>query len=72
MAGPGTLRFDVGSNLSFQGPWKSRMWFGISVINLGFGAVAPTVPSEPARAPAEYERLFNLPAIPTVTLRVDF
>jgi hypothetical protein len=72
VTGPGTLRLDLGTSLAFQGPWKSRMWFGISVINFGWGAVAPVIPSEPARAPAAYERLFNLPAIPTLTLRAEF
>lgn len=72
VTGPGTLRFDLGSTLAFRGPWNSRMWFGISVINFGWGAVAPVIPSEPARAPAAYERLFNLPAIPTLTLRAEF
>jgi hypothetical protein len=72
VTGPGTLRLDLGANLAFRGPWKSRMWFGVSVINFGWGAVAPVIPSEPARAPAAYERLFNLPAVPTLTLRVVF
>lgn len=72
VTGPGTLRLDLGANVAFRGPWKSRMWFGVSVINFGWGAVAPVIPSQPARAPATYERLFNLPAIPTLTLRAEF
>jgi hypothetical protein len=70
--GGGTLRSDLGARFSFGGPGRTRMALGLSVTNLGFGAVAPTV-FEPVPGPrVSYKRLFDLPAIPTATLRIEF
>ncbi len=74
----GTARFDLGVRYQFTGPWSSRAALGISVVNAGFGPVAPLRPApflsygvgQPARV--RYERLFDLPAVPTLTLRVEF
>ena len=74
----GTARCDLGFRYLFKGPWRSRAALGISVINAGFGPVAPLRPAplrgygpgDPPRV--TYERLFDLPAVPTLTLRVEF
>lgn len=79
----GTVRADFNATYEFRGPGRSRMWAGVSVVNVGFGPVAPLVPSDPtslipvaggqpATARVNYERLFDLPAVPTVTLRIEF
>jgi hypothetical protein len=76
----GTARGDVAASYTFTGPWKTRMALGLSVINAGFGPVAPLRPVAPDFTPGtsplegqvRYERLFNLPAIPTITLRAEF
>ncbi len=70
----GTLRGDVGVTYVFKGPWKSRMSFGFSVMNVGFGPVAP-IEAKPlafGSTVVRYERLFDLPAIPTATFRIEF
>ncbi len=78
----GTLRLDGGVAWSFGGPAKDRFTLGVSVINLLGTAVAPfgtfVEPAtgaeavDPAGRPAPYRRLFNLPPIPTLTLRAEF
>jgi hypothetical protein len=80
--GSGTARADVGLKFGFRGFGRSRATLGISVINIGFGPVAPLKVSTPIPEPGgvgepdnirvRYERLFNLPAIPTLTLRMEF
>jgi hypothetical protein len=80
---PGTARVDLALNYGFAGPWGSRMGLGISVLNLGFGPVAPVLTcgihgcgngKVEARTASgvEYRRAYNLPAVPTVTLRMEF
>jgi hypothetical protein len=77
----GTARMDLGATYAFTGPWKSRMALGLSIINAGFGPVAPLRPSAPTFEPGpggslqgrvRYERLFDLPAVPSLTLRIEF
>ncbi len=70
----GTFRIDLGATYQFKGPWSSDMWLGLSVINVGFGPVAPTEvqPPDLSTTRVRYERAFDLPAVPTVTLRVEF
>jgi hypothetical protein len=79
--GSGTVRIDASLSWRLTGPWHSRMYAGLSIINLGFGGVSPLVPAAPALAgtnggPASgrvaYERLFSMPAVPTITLRAEF
>jgi hypothetical protein len=80
--GIGTARADLGVRFAFKGIAGSRAALGLSVINLGFGPVAPMEPASPSLEPGppgepdivrvRYERLFDLPAIPTVTLRMEF
>jgi hypothetical protein len=80
---PGTARGDLALSYGFTGPWRSRMALGLSVINLGFGPVAPVLscgihgcgrgtPEARTASGVEYRRAFDLPAIPTVTLRMEF
>ncbi len=80
---PGTARADLAVSYGFAGPWRSLMSLGISVINLGFGPVAPVLscgihgcgrgkPEAITASGVEYRRAFDLPAIPTVTLRMEF
>jgi hypothetical protein len=80
---PGIARVDLAVNYGFAGPWRSRMALGISVINLGFGPVAPVLtcgihgcgegkPEARTASGVEYRRAFDLPAVPTVTLRMEF
>lgn len=75
----GTARVDFSANYAFTGPWKSRMYLGLSIVNAGFGPVAPLRPSKPGFDPGaspeglvRYERLFDLPAVPSVTFRMEF
>lgn len=80
--GIGTARADVGVKFGFRGFGRSRATLGISVINIGFGPVAPLRAASPFLEPGpfgqpdnvrvRYERLFDLPAIPTVSLRMEF
>jgi len=78
----GTFRFDVATQFSFGGPGRSRFTLGVAVINLFGTAVAPfgdffshavgDYATDPSGSPLPYRRLFNLPPIPTVTIRADF
>jgi hypothetical protein len=81
----GTYRFDLGVDVRFGGPGRSVIQLGASVINLGFGPVAPEVPVEPfelfgastgpsdgSLPPVGYKRLFDLPAVPTIMVRIEF
>ncbi len=78
----GTVRADVGGTFSVGGPWDTQLSFGVSVLNLGAGAVAPEAPRNPAELAGEllagqdatfsYVRTFDLPPIPTVFVRVEF
>jgi hypothetical protein len=80
--GSGTWRADVGTSYRFKGPWSTSMEAGLSIINLGFGPVAALRPVDPAEllssisegtpTPVRYERLYDLPAVPTLTLRMEF
>lgn len=80
---PGTARADLALSYGFAGLWGSRMALGLSVINLGFGPVAPVLTcgihgcgegkaEQRTASGVEYRRAFDLPAIPTVTLRMEF
>ena len=78
----GTFRIDAGLAYSFGGPNRNRFTLGASVINLLATAVAPfgyvqgsgdgplAVDARGGTTP--YRRLFSLPPIPTITLRVEF
>ncbi|MEX2155783.1 MAG: hypothetical protein WD773_02960 [Gemmatimonadales bacterium] len=75
----GTARVDLSGTFAFTGPWNTRMNLGLSIVNAGFGPVAPLRPSRPGFDPGpspqgrvRYERLFDLPAVPSVTFRVEF
>ncbi|MGE0556405.1 MAG: carboxypeptidase regulatory-like domain-containing protein [Gemmatimonadales bacterium] len=79
VATAGTLRVDGALTYSFGGEDGQRVSLGASVINLLGGAVAPITPfGEGTMAvdqlgrPTPYRRLFDLPPIPTLTLRVRF
>lgn len=82
LRGGGTLRADVGGTYSVGGPWGTFLSFGVSVLNLSAGAVAPEAPRNPADLAREllagqaasfsYVRTFDLPPVPTVFLRVVF
>lgn len=78
----GTVRLDFGARVQLNGPGDSRISVGLSVINLGFGPVAPEVPVEPFELirsdgsfpsdGVQYKRLFSLPAVPSITARIEF
>jgi hypothetical protein len=77
----GTARVDLAARYTFTGPGKSRMTLGFSVLNAGFGPVAPLRPSDAGFDPSSsgvlqgrvrYERAFDLPAVPSLTLRIEF
>lgn len=76
----GTARVDLAARYAFTGPWESRMALGISVLNVAFGPVAPLRPADPTYDPGtsplqgrvRYERLFDMPAVPSFTLRIEF
>lgn len=78
--GSGTFRVDVGVERAFGGPWGSRGAFTASITNLTFGPAAPIRPEEVSNLlyvpegphQVRYERLFDLPAIPSVGLRFEF
>lgn len=77
----GTARLDLAARYAFTGPGKSRMTLGFSVLNAGYGPVAPLRPNDADFDPSatgvlqgrvRYERMFNLPPVPTLTLRIEF
>lgn len=79
----GTARLDLAASYGFAGLWGTRMAVGISVINLGFGPVAPTLTcgihgcgdgkvEARTESGVEYRRAFDLPAVPSVTFRMEF
>ncbi|HKV69850.1 MAG TPA: TonB-dependent receptor [Gemmatimonadales bacterium] len=73
----GTFRTDLGLRYAFSGPWNSRMTIGLSVINAGFGPVSPLRPGPiqtdgNGRVAASYERLYDMPAVPTISFRAEF
>jgi hypothetical protein len=75
----GTLRIDAGVSWNFRGPGRSTWTVGGSVVNLLWGKVAPIVDggqgaiaTDRAGRPTVYRRLFDLPPIPTLTLRAEF
>jgi hypothetical protein len=79
--GAGTFRIDAGLERRFRGPWGSRGTLTASVTNLNFGPVAPLKPEDAAdlrysvsapSGPIQYQRRFDLPAIPTLGLRFEF
>jgi hypothetical protein len=76
LRGAGIARADLAIRYRFSGPWGSDATLGLSVLNLAFSPVAPVVPASPEINPGTvrvgYERLFDLPPIPTITLRISF
>jgi hypothetical protein len=78
----GTLRCDVGARVALRGPGRSRVELGFSVLNVAFGPVAPDAPVPPGEllggpesssaAGVRYVRRFSLPAIPSITGRIEF
>jgi hypothetical protein len=78
VATSGTFRLDFGLAYSFGGPDSNRFTFGVSVINLLGTAVAP-IALDAEGSPAfdqsgrltRYGRLFDLPPVPTITLRAE-
>ncbi|MEZ4589408.1 MAG: TonB-dependent receptor [Gemmatimonadales bacterium] len=77
VATAGTLRVDGALSYGFGGKDGQRFTLGASVINLLGGAVAPIAPvgegtmaTDQLGRPTPYRRLFDLPPIPTLTLRV--
>lgn len=73
-----TFRADLGLERSFGGPWGSRGALTLSVTNLSFGPLAPIGPRD-AGEPypdisdgVKYERIFELPALPSFGLRFEF
>lgn len=70
--GGGTLRADLGTRFDFAGPGRSKMSLGFSVTNAGFGPVAHTVLEGGFGPRVTYKRRYDMPAIPTVMLRIEF
>ena len=78
----GTFRVDLGARVRLRGPGNSKIYLGLSVLNAGFGPVAPEVPVRPEflQAPdgsypaagVGYKRRYELPAIPSITARIEF
>jgi hypothetical protein len=73
-----TFHFDVGARVRFTGPRRSTVLIGLSVLNVNFGPVAPQVPEELIPYPGYgtdgvvYKRLFSMPAVPSITGRIEF
>jgi hypothetical protein len=77
-----TFHLDLGARVTLGGPGRSVIQVGASVINLTFGPVAPdeaVPPNELLQANGTYvpggvpyRRKFELPAIPSLTARVEF
>jgi len=77
-----SVRCDLGLVGQFGGPGRSSISVGLSVINATFGPVAPDVPVEPSElleadgtfssSGVRYKRLFTLPPVPSVLVRVEF
>jgi len=84
--GNGTAWLDVGARMRIDGPWRMQTTLGLSVTNLVFGPVAPLEPVPPLEAlypdggtggaisvqGVPYERRFKLPAVPSITVRIEF
>lgn len=80
--GAGTFWADLGTSVWFGGPGRTRITLGFAVTNVAFRAVAPLEPvpaGESMRPDGTYEpdgvryrRRFWLPAVPSVTARVEF
>jgi hypothetical protein len=76
----GMARADLSLTYRFRGPGTSTVWCGLSVINAGFGQVAPLRPAAPDFIPGSvpltgrvrYERLIEIPAVPTLTVHAEF
>lgn len=70
------FRADVGFTHHFNGPGKSRLLWGISVLNITWGPVLPLLPEErlapDAGSPIGYKRYRRVPMMPTLTLRAEF
>ena len=71
------VRADAGFTHHFNGPGTSRFFWGISLINLSWGPIAPllprsNIPFEADGSPLGYERIRRIPVIPTLTLRLEF
>ena len=76
-----TGHLDLGARLAFHGPWSSDASLSFSITNVTFGPTAPLVPVSPGEiflvpeSPplgVRYERAFDVPAVPSVTLSVAF
>jgi hypothetical protein len=73
-----TFHCDLGARAQFPGPWGSRLQLGLSLTNVTFGPVAPEEPVAPAailQQPGRgvwYQRRFDLPAVPSMSVRIVF
>jgi len=80
--GSGVFWADLGADVWFGGPGRSRIALGLSLTNLTMGPIAPLEPvsaGELRRPDGTYEpggwrytRRFWLPVVPSVTARVEF
>ena len=79
----GTFHLDVGVEGGFREPGGARISVNLSVLNIGFGPVAPEEPASPYEllpgssfetppSSVPYRRRFDLPAVPSLSLRVEF
>lgn len=76
-----TGHLDLGGRFAFHGPWSSDASLSLSITNVTFGPTAPLVPVRPGEllytpgaspSGVRYERAFDVPAVPSVTLSVLF
>lgn len=80
--GSGVFWADLGTNVWFGGPGRSRITLGVSLTNLTMGPIAPLEPVSPGElmrpdgtyepGGVRYHRRFGFPAVPSVTVRVGF
>jgi hypothetical protein len=75
----GTARVDAGMSYELKRRGRTRVTAGLAVINLFASPVAPIgtlgngpVAVDRAGRPTVYRRRFNLPGIPTLTVRLEF
>ena len=81
VATSGTVRVDAGFNLTLGNRAGKRAILGLGIINLLQGEIAPITNDARAEGPNAidqngkptlYRRLFRLPGVPTLTLRIEF